>query len=219
VSKLWAYLVGLIAADGHVEKKRVVLAQKDVIYLSLVWAMLARLGVAATKPFLDKRAGVYKIYINSREFHRRVVAYVPMGRKSNVLPPPPLEGEEALMYIAGFTDGDGWVEHIIKKRGEKRYCYLRIGIKTKSQKLRDWMYDTLLKLGIRAHKADKKSGYEVHIDTPDLHRLGDLLLNPTHVKKLALLQRAGPGRETPGLHASCNGGDSGIRPRKGEAIP
>jgi hypothetical protein len=67
---------------------------------------------------------VYKIYINSREFHRRVVAYVPMGRKSNVLPPPPLEGEEALMYIAGFTDGDGWVEHVIKKRGEKRYCYL-----------------------------------------------------------------------------------------------
>ncbi len=25
--------------------------------------------------------------------------------------------------------------------------------------------------------------------------------------------------ETPGLHASCNGGDSGCRPRKGEAIP
>jgi hypothetical protein len=32
------------------------------------------------------------------------------------------------------------------------------------------MHDTLLKLGIRAHKADGKNGYEVHIDTPDLHK-------------------------------------------------
>jgi len=65
---------------------------------------------------------------------------------------------------------------------------MRIGIKTKSKQLRDWFIDVLRAHNIIAHKANKKDGYEVHIDTPFAWKIASLLLNPHHRERIMLIR-------------------------------
>jgi|GEM_PF-3116582 hypothetical protein len=65
---------------------------------------------------------------------------------------------------------------------------MRIGIKTKSKQLRDWIIDVLRAHNIIAHKANKKDGYEVHIDSPFAWKIASLLLNPHHRERIKLIR-------------------------------
>jgi hypothetical protein len=180
-----AYLCGLVAADGHVERHYVTLAQKDRRFVDIIISLLREIDVRISSVFYDRGAGVWKIKVSDPRFKTFLINNgVPEGAKSHRLKPPGFTGSLALMYIAGFIDGDGWVEQVA--RGNRRY--LRIGLKTKSRELRDWMYAVLMGEGIEASKADKKDGYEIHIDSVKAWEIAQLLKNPGHRDRLAQIR-------------------------------
>ena len=182
------YLCGLIAADGYLDDYGiVVIAQKDKEFIDIITKILRKLRIYISSVFYDKTARVWKIKIRDKEFYDYLLKNgLKTGRKSESVRPPSIEPntKQALAYIIGFIDGDGWIEQVKKRRRGKVYYYMRIGIKTKSKEIRDWMIKVLTVNGIRPHKADKKDGYEIHIDTLLAWKLACYLLNPRHKKKL-----------------------------------
>jgi hypothetical protein len=232
-------LCGLIAADGHLESNGcIALAQKDRRFIDWLVEFVRNSNIKISSVFFDRSVGVWKIEMRDKDFYSYLLSNgVRTGKKSYLLKPP--IRCDPLWYIVGFIDGDGWIEQVKKKANGKTYYYLRIGIKTKSRELRDWMRQVLHSLGIITSKADKKDGYEIHINR-NAWIVALYLQNPAHKERLsrieddrikvssylmnriftyAFLPTRDHGRETPGLHAGYNGGDSGIRTRKGEAIP
>nr|BAC16539.1 putative homing endonuclease [Thermoproteus sp. IC-062] len=182
--KVWDYLCGLIAADGHLDEEGyITISQKDRRFIDKIVALLKSAEIKISSLFYDKGAGVWKIKIKDERLYRYLVnnGVIP-GKKAHVLRPPS-SAVDPLWYIIGFIDGDGWVEQVVKRAGDKSYYYIRIGIKTKSKELRDWIAQTLNDLGIRASRADKSDGYEVHIDGVEAWRLVPHLQNPTHLER------------------------------------
>ena len=182
--KAWDYLCGLVAADGHLDEDgSITISQKDKRFAEKIVELLKEAGIQISSVFYDKGAGVWKIKIKDKAFYHYLISNgVPPGRKAHRITPPG-PAVDPLWYIAGFIDGDGWVEQVVKKAKGRTYYYIRIGLKTKSKNLRDWVLQALAGLGIRAHKADKKDGYEVHIDSADAWRIIPYLQNPSHLDK------------------------------------
>ena len=183
------YLCGLIAADGHLDAKEkvIVIAQKDKEFIDIIAKILEKIGVSVSSVFYDKSARVWKLKIRDKKFYNYLIENgVVEGRKSDKINPPKtgLKTKEALAYVIGFIDGDGWIEQVKKKRKGKIYHYMRIGIKTKSENICNWMIKVLEANGIKARKANKKNSYEIQIDTLLAWKLAAFLLNPKHKNKL-----------------------------------
>ena len=179
----WSYLCGLIAADGHLESSGcIVLAQKDRRFIDWLAELIRNSNIKISSVFFDRSAGVWKIKMRDKDFFSYLLSNgIRTGKKSYSLKPP--TRCDPLWYIVGFIDGDGWVEQVKRKPNGKTY-YLRIGVKTKSRELRDWMRQVLHSLGIITNKADKKDGYEIHIDR-NPWSLALHLQNPAHKERLS----------------------------------
>ena len=186
------YLAGLIAADGHIEEDgHITIAQKNRDFIDIIKIIAEKAGVNISSIFYDKGAGVWKIKIKDKEFLGFLLSNgLVVGEKSTKIRPPNVDvnSREALAYMIGFIDGDGWVEQVKKKTKKRIRYYLRVGIKTKSREIRDWFIKVLEANGIRANKADKKDGYEVHIDTLLAWKIASYLLNPKHKERLMYIR-------------------------------
>ncbi|ACB39715.1 hypothetical protein Tneu_0776 [Pyrobaculum neutrophilum V24Sta] len=180
------YLCGLIAADGHLDcRGEITLAQKRRDFIDTIATIMKTNGIDIASIFYDRKAGVWKLKTRDKDFYRYLINNgLKCGRKSSEINPPAVEPTAGLPYVIGFIDGDGWVEQITKKYRSRTYTYLRVGLKTKSKALRDWIAEVLKANGIRANTADKKDGYEIHIDTIEAWTVAKMLLNPTHHERL-----------------------------------
>ena len=180
-------MCGLIAADGHLESSGcIVLAQKDRRFIDWLVEFIRNSNIKISSVFFDRSADVWKIKMRDKVFYSYLLSNgIRTGKKSYLLKPP--IRCDPLWYIVGFIDGDGWIEQVKKKANGKTYYYLRIGIKTKSRELRDWMRQVLHSLGVITSKADKKDGYEIHIDrNPWIVAL--YLQNPAHKERLSRIK-------------------------------
>jgi|GEM_PF-5465942 hypothetical protein len=104
VEKLKLYLVGLIAADGHIEQNGyVTIAQKDKRFTYVIADLLARINMKVSSLFYDKSAGVWKIKIRDPVFYRYLFDMgLIAGRKCDRIVPPKIKPEKALPYIIGI---------------------------------------------------------------------------------------------------------------------
>ena len=159
-----AFLAGLVAADGHLEKKDpyIVISNKEFDFLNNFIAPLINDQINRTpRPYWDKSAKVWKIRVYSRKFWMDLIQNygIPTGSKATrILPPKQLEPFERIWYIRGWFEGEGWIETMTVRRSSKIYQYPRIGFKVKNRPIRDWLLAELVLLGIRAKAYDRRDG-------------------------------------------------------------
>ena len=155
-----AYLAGLIAADGSLERNDpfITLASADRAFLDEhARHYLEAFTRRKTKSFVDRRAKVYKLRIyNRRAWELLVKRYgVPTGAKSRIVEPPQkLENEEEIPYLQGWFDGEAWIE-ILRIRSKQLHEYPRIGFKIRSEPIRNWAVEMIRKRGIRVTAYDR----------------------------------------------------------------
>jgi len=137
-----AYVAGLVAADGSIERKLpyVYVACRD--REDVLFAAHALFQASGKKPsiFYDRRAGVYKAKVSSRVLRDKLVYHynISSGKKAQAIrPPDKLTFRQIVEYVAGWFDGEGWCETDMKQVDSHPYNYPRIGFKIKNKTMRD----------------------------------------------------------------------------------
>jgi len=155
-----AYLAGLIAADGSLERDDpfITLPSADRDFLEKhARKYLEALTGRKIKSFADKGAKVYKLRIYNRSAWETLTKKygIPTGAKSRIVKPPPkLKQSEEIPYLKGWFDGEAWLE-VIRVRSKRIHRYPRIGFKVRSKAIRNWIVKMIRKRGIRVSYYDR----------------------------------------------------------------
>lgn len=150
-----AYLAGLVAADGHLEKDG---CGVSIYSNNRAFASVARKLLQEIVPTLRVRTyrskGAWRIYVYSARLCTTLGKQfaIPMGKKSHrILFPRGLSKLESKRFVQGYVDGDGSFYMERRKRYGRVYLYPRVEVASQSkrflQQLRAWLEDTGIACG------------------------------------------------------------------------
>lgn len=151
------YLAGLVAGDGHIEKGgRIVVVSTEKPFLETIGSFVPY----KNSIFHDKRAGVWKIAWNSKQFTRDMeLIGLKRGDKTTVAMSLKLQDCQLPQFIAGVYDAEGHFE-LDKRSG----TYFRIRIKMKNSSVMRLVYQFLKGNGYEPRKFNKDDCIAVDIN-------------------------------------------------------
>lgn len=157
-----AYIAGLVASDGHLRKddknKEVEIATSSKEFSEIIKNILNQ--VSKNKVYSRKNKTAYVICVADKNLHQILNEKfrIPAGKKSDILVPPDISGEEEIKsFLMGLFDGDSTI-HTRKMRNKK---VPRIRVMSTSSNILVWIKEQLGKFGINSGSlfSDKPHGF------------------------------------------------------------
>ncbi len=164
----FAWLAGLVASDGHIEKdrNRVTIYSKNKQFIEKIKRKIEEL--VNESPYVEFTNNTYRIRITSHNLVKVLTERfnIPPGKKCDKISLPPIFQKK---FLEGFIDGDGSV-HLIREKHRYKcriYTYIvpEFSLRVKSKKFLEGFVNFCKKRCVTTSKIYlKKDGcYEVRV--------------------------------------------------------
>jgi hypothetical protein len=146
-TELIAYLAGLVASDGHIDKNsnRIEIATSNKRFAGIVYTLLQK--VTCNPPHIYQHSSAYTVEVWDEKLCKTLTTKfkIPRGKKSDVLNCPEIfSTSEISNFIRGFCDGDSSPHY----RRMRNKLVPRIRIMSTSKSILEWIRNQLKKLNI-----------------------------------------------------------------------
>jgi hypothetical protein len=174
-----AYILGFIAADGHVSTKKsnkyvsIEISEKDVEILKFIKKEIGYDGTFGCKILKNRRYLRLRVY--GEDFTNNVIKYGLGNLKTYRLELPTLPDDKYRHFIRGFFDGDGCIHVSARKSGIKkgkyRYQIVMLGAENFCNQLHEYILKTL---GINFEKTIRITKRGTNLMYLRLFRIADI---------------------------------------------